>query len=116
MYTMTTCKSCSLPLIKQNLINGLPLSPVEREQYNLALKSNTHTLECKDCASLCYHSLRSKDSPPKSGHGLCKKCGGVNSNIKPKALLNLSDAGRIIQECAGEIWSCPVHGTKPIDD
>jgi hypothetical protein len=94
---MTTCKLCSLPL-----------SAVEREQYNLALKSNAHTLECKDCASLCYHILRSKDPPPKSGHGLCKKCGGTNSNIKPKALLKLSDAG--------EIWSCPVHETKHIDD
>lgn len=107
------CFDCGKPLIKQHLHHDKPLTNQQRKDLHLAMRSYAHTLECKECGDLCYVSVR--DIPPKSGIGHCRNCAGQNTRKRPQSLLKLEEAARISNLYQAVIWSCPDHGTLPLN-
>lgn len=109
------CFACGVPLIKQHLIEGLPLTHEMKEMLRSATESNNRTLQCQSCGELCYAARRRCPVPPNDGCGICSKCGGAHILKRPKYIISYWQYVKIIQDCGPEIWSCPEHGTKPID-
>lgn len=114
MERENTCSQCNLPLIKQNLVNKLPLSAEQRKELEEASLNYRRILECQECGVLCYHK-NSQNEPPKNGIGKCKKCGGSHQTTKPKGMRNVDFYSSIINKFGPKIWSCPDHGTVPYD-
>lgn len=113
---MSTCKACGLSLIKQPIKkDGSVLTAIEHMEYDYWERVDSHTLECETCGNICYHSIRRSILPPENGSGKCKRCGGNDLVIRPKWMgsINAWELSRYRQKYI-RIWSCPIHGIKPI--
>lgn len=111
-----TCSQCNLVLVKQNLVNGLPLSAEQKKELEEANLYYSRILQCEECGSICYHNARSKVEPPKNGTGKCKKCGGIHQTTKPKGLKHAGYYALVSQKFGPKIWSCPIHGSLPHEE
>ena len=99
---MTTCKLCNIPLVKQPIRNGKPLTQTEKdikERYERAYNSS---LECQVCGNPCYSRTITK-----MHIGICKRCGGNDLIHRPKDIEDFNQLEHI--DCC-MIWSCPIHG------
>lgn len=112
------CRICDHPLVKQRIKkDGSVLTTAEKMNCDYRDKIDSHTLQCEDCGNLCYHSISSGISPPLNGCGKCKNCGGNDLVRRPRWMGNLSTFrySNIHQQFIHpKIWSCPIHGIKPI--
>jgi hypothetical protein len=92
-----TCLKCGVRLIKQPLQkNGLPLSTAEVKAY---YKGKALCKKFVDCEACDRPEAITKPSQA------CPVC-----HVSPNAFHKAYDASRFLQ-----IWSCPVHGTQPLD-
>lgn len=97
---VTTCKRCGLSLVKQPLKDGLPLSDIQKESYRISIEKLKNV------------KIAEKDVIAKQ-----RVMEGDNNRKLPKIMKNeLEKYHNFGLLSLPIIWSCPIHGTIPIDD
>jgi hypothetical protein len=132
----TTCFECHKKLVKQTLHDdGSPLNTQEKQVRDWFVKTRRCCGECECCASACWNKPGIEDE------WRCRSCGGVSTRSIPtwalQGFVTFGEHYGIVKMKAGQgwylrylstpckqswidmpddfgIWSCPVHGTRPV--